>query len=251
MRLFKPSKVTITLLQVLIIPLLVYSFTSNSYHLNDSAYGVTSSLQKEDHLDFSGDGSGGNQSDGASRDGQCPNVGNIWLTALIPVSGNGKTTEARPTLWFYIPYTSSQIALAEFVINDNRIPLIVPETPGYTSLRIPQEFSLEVDTEYKWFLEIHCDLRNRKKIPAYVNGKIQRIESTNVLSTQLEEPGIAQELVYAEYGLWFDAINYVSALRSQNPSDQALLLRWQNLLAVKGVHLDSMPQEPFVGTLLE
>ncbi|MEM9979586.1 MAG: DUF928 domain-containing protein [Cyanobacteria bacterium P01_D01_bin.2] len=207
---------------------------------------VTERSTKDDRPDFDEPDRQGNRS-GADSRGNC-GASSINLTALMPSSNLGRTVVAQPTLWFYIPYSSEQIAFGTFALQDSagndvtpeRLQFSPPENPGFASLTLPQEVLLaDVGDEYRWFLELHCVSENGL---VYVDGWVQRAALPD---TQTADP---PERIYGENGIWLDAINYLGQRRAQDPTDTELLERWNHLLALLG--LETLPAEPFVGSLI-
>ena len=96
-----------------------------------------------------------------------------------------------------------------------------------------------VGDEDRWFLELHCVADNGL---VYVDGWGQRAALPD---TQIADQ---PDRIYGENGIWRDAINYLGQQRAQNPNDTELLERWNQLLALLG--LESLPAEPFVGSLI-
>lgn len=201
--------------------------------------------------DFSGDGKPGNGTAGDSRDG-CPSV-EPKLTVLMPDSNLGRTTLEQPTIWFYVPYTSTQIALAIFSLQDTSgedvgdpIEFSLPdESPGFVSVTLPEALSLEsTDTPYHWYFELYCDVNGS---PVYVDGWVEQVGASPDLQSQLADGEIPTDVAYTNNVIWFDAIAALAELRTQNPTDTELAERWQALLTATGVSLGYLPEEQFVG----
>ena len=207
---------------------------------------VIERANKNARPDFTEPDRQGNRSGTDSR-GNC-GASPTNLMALMPSSNLGRTATAQPTLWFYIPYTSEQIAFGTFALQDSagndvtteRLRFSPPENPGFTSLTLPQEFLLaDVGDEYRWFLELHCVSANGL---VYVDGWVQRAALPD---TQIADQ---PEHIYVENDIWLDAINYLGQRRAQDPTNTELLERWNQLLAL--LELETLPAEPFVGPLI-
>ncbi|MEL7038119.1 MAG: DUF928 domain-containing protein [Cyanobacteria bacterium J06592_8] len=200
---------------------------------------LQNSLETATHYDFDGDGRPppGNRRGGASR-GNCPPV-QPPLTALIPATNLGLTTQQYPTFWFYIPYSSTDIPQAEFMLLDeNQRPALeesisveLSQTPGIIGVTLPSTAKpLEPEQEYHWFFELICDAENPSNNPR-VDGWIKRVQPSQDLLTQLENNQAEQNyLIYAENGIWYDALtNLIQALQA-NPSNSSLKNDWFDLL---------------------
>ena len=164
--------------------------------------------------DFEGDGQtrSGERGGGASR-GNCP-VSDRPLTALVPKINLGLTTESHPTFWFYIPDEMASVDEAKFtLLDDENNPIIyelsieLSETSGFVSVSLPDTATpLEVDRKYHWFFDLQCDEDEPSKNPT-VDGWIQRVEPNPTLASELEEtPDTEDYVIYANHGIWFDAL---------------------------------------------
>ena len=125
----------------------------------------------------------------------------------------GKTLEAYPSFWFYIPfvYKESELEYAKFVMLDEdrhivvepiffRLPNKVDVTgkPSIAKLTLPANLKpLEINKQYNWFFSIICDESKPSRNPS-VTGWIQR-EALPVLAPQ-------NYLYYARSGIWYDAV---------------------------------------------
>lgn len=199
----------------------------------------------------------GRSAGGSGRGKQCPSVDQP-LTALVPVlsverDGSavqseaesaiastyvwGTTLESNPTLWFYVPYQASEaVSSAKFMLLDAEkhpvlvqpIAIALSETPGVIGFRIPH--ALETDRLYNWYFSIVCDA-DRPSRNAGVRGWIQRVEPNVMLTAALEQTAPAKRhVVYAESGIWYDAVTALAENRRRNPQDAASQVDWAGLL---------------------
>lgn len=191
---------------------------------------------------------GGRRTGGGRRD-SCSAV-NPKLTALVPVTQEaptvqhvwGLTTVERPTLWFYLPYTKSSAFPTQFVLQDqNRQRIYIedvslPEQPGIISIAIPSTVKgLAVDQQYRWFLKVYCD-RTKQSPPIYVEGVVRRVNLSPTTTQQLTTAKPQQQVtIYAENGIWFQALATLAELQKKNPQDTAAQTAWKNLLAEIGL----------------
>lgn len=188
---------------------------------------------------FDGDGRphSGSREGGASR-GNCPPI-QPPLTALIPRINMGLTTEEYPIFWFYIPYSSTDIRQAEFMLLDeNKRPVIdkpirvqLSGIPGIISVPLNSTTNpLEPEQKYHWFFELVCDSKNPSNNPR-VDGWIKRVQPSQELLSQLEHNQTEQNyLVYAENGIWYDALTSLIETIQVNPSNSTFTNDWFNLL---------------------
>ncbi|MHC5716704.1 MAG: DUF928 domain-containing protein [Nostoc sp.] len=185
------------------------------------------------------------------------NIDEFTLTALIPSIQKslnrveqlpksdlsqvvwGKTLEAYPSFWFYIPfvYKESELEYAKFVMLDEDRHIVVGPIffqlpnkvdvagkPSIAKLTLPANLKpLEINKQYNWFFSIICDERKPSRNPS-VTGWIQR-KALPVLAPQ-------NYLYYARSGIWYDAVTLLvesrrTALQAQievvSPSSENLL----------------------------
>ncbi|MEH1924336.1 DUF928 domain-containing protein [Nostoc sp.] len=208
---------------------------------------------------------------GAGTRGDCPNT-NIPLTALVPLIPRnlklkqlrttdtssskfvlGLTNAEHPTFWFYVPYQIKDINVVKFVVldeNNNSItkePLLInlSGTPGVISLRVPTtEKPLEIGKYYHWYFLVDCKSQtsSEESEDIAVEGLVQRIEPNRDLVRRLGT-ATPQERValYAQAGIWQDALTLLSELRLAKPKDTVLASNWQDLL--KSVGLEDVASE--------
>ncbi|MBE8970402.1 DUF928 domain-containing protein [Nostocales cyanobacterium LEGE 12452] len=199
-----------------------------------------------------------------SRD-NCPAV-STPLTALVPFQEEqkvgkqinnsivgtveGLTTLERPTFWFYIPYTKDlSNSSAEFSLQDSaendvyRNAIALPSKPGVIGIFLPSTASLEVDKTYRWYLKVRCN-QETTSIPVYVEGDIKRINLDERVIQKLEAANEPQKkiIIYAENGIWFDALNMLAQRRISKSNDASIEKDWQSLL--QSINLDDIATMP-------
>jgi hypothetical protein len=208
---------------------------------------------REDPYDFTGDGRSGRRTSGGSR-GDCSQIDlDTGLTALVPTANWGKTVAEHPTLWFYVPYSPQQAPVGVFVIQDEdysdiyRARFTLPSSaPGLVSISLPKEASpLVVGESYRWQLNLYCSA-DATSAPVYVSGWLEPVSSS--AGNSLESLTVTnQHEMYANQGIWFDAIHHLAQLRQADPSDPSLFQDWQILLQAQGVNLEELKDVPFSG----
>ena len=207
-------------------------------------------------------GISGNRSAAASRD-KCPEVAQP-LTALVPEYRTSKqdqnpnvwslTGMERPTFLFYIPYAKNSIVNISFTLQDESNPaetgivyenlkILPAQTPGVMQVVLPNSVTpLAPNKPYHWFLNLNmaCTIGQR---PIYVEGWLQRVDVARTLRKQLEgATPLEQVALYADNGLWSDALTTLANLRAAKPKDPALSQDWRNLLdSIELGHLASQP----------
>ncbi len=182
--------------------------------------------------------------------GSCPAV-NTPLTALVPkmetTNGEfvwGRTREARPTVWVYVPYTLSPKLPAELRLREQdangqpintTIARLTEASPGVIGLRFPPGKTLKTNQIYYWSFVVLCD-PNDSSANQFVKAAIQRISPTPTLANQLQTAKpFERATLYAQAGLWYDALTQLAGLRQANPQEAMLLQDWNALLTHIGL----------------
>jgi Domain of Unknown Function (DUF928) len=190
---------------------------------------------------------------GAARDKKYCILDDQPLTALVPRSNIGLTTEDKPVFYFYVPQTSKQ-AKYELVVQ--------PKSGGFVKqtyqpsgksgiVAIPlTETSLKVGEEYRWHFAVVCNPEARST-DEVVQGSIKRIQPQAELLTKLKN-ATPQERVtlYAQAGIWQDSLSTLAQLLSSRPTDAELKADWKALLTAEGVGLDKEEKSPVDAPLL-
>jgi hypothetical protein len=190
---------------------------------------------------------------GAAARTLCPLVSKP-LTAIVPEYRSaqenqvwGLTRMAHPTFWFYVPYTKPALVDISFKLQDDSNPAdptiiyqhstIAPtSTPGMIQIALPKSSpTLVANKPYHWFLELNMGCTNGQR-PIFVQGWIQRTELDRNLGAQIDRATSTEKVgLYAENGLWHDALTTLANLRATKPQDPALNQDWQNLLEAIGL----------------
>ncbi len=179
--------------------------------------------------------------------------GKIKLTALVPPNKIGRTVSEYPLFFFYLPQTDAP--LAEFVLQDEKGKQIYKTTlninnlSGVIGISIPanQNVSpLEAGKNYRWSLALICDTEDRSA-DVSETGIVRRVELSADIRSQLEKADPRQKtVIYAENGIWQDALSTLAAARRANPNDAELTADWESLL--DSVTLGHIAKEPIVQT---
>ncbi|MBW4660427.1 MAG: DUF928 domain-containing protein [Drouetiella hepatica Uher 2000/2452] len=197
-----------------------------------------------------GNAPGGRSRGGASR-GECP-AATLPLTAIVPtVNGGvgGLTTADQPSFWFYVPYALNGDRSAEFVLLDDQNRYIYQTTLvngesdaiGITQVTLPATVVLEKDRLYQWVFMVNCEIDN----PIFTRGSIRKVTIDPVLSTKIQQAeALEQVRLYAENGIWFEALSTLAELKTAKPGDAAIALEWKSLL--QSVDLTDIADSPFV-----
>jgi hypothetical protein len=161
------------------------------------------------------------------------------LTALVPATEinvivQGNTTVTNPTFFFYVAYPIN--SYAELLIQDDQgtelylSPMFeLGERPGIVSVTIPQ--ILEIGKYYRWYFRIRCDQENTPD--DFVSGRLLRVPELSVDLLQ-GKTALEKAIIYANYSLWFDALNELAELKNQQPNNKMVTEIWRDLLTQVG-----------------
>ena len=199
---------------------------------------------------------GGHPLGTGSRCTECPTV-TLPLTALVPEEklSQGKAVWARtvnehPTFWFYVPYSPASLHHVEFVLQDGeddvyRTLVTLPQTPGIVSLRLPSTLKpLEIGRNYHWFLKTYFALQ-KPSAPDYVDGWVQRVALSPIVTARLKATTPQERVaLYANNGIWYDALTVLAELRLVHPEDATLKVEWNDLL--HSIGLTAIAPKPLV-----
>ncbi|MFW9264641.1 DUF928 domain-containing protein [Nostoc sp. CALU 546] len=208
---------------------------------------------------------------GAGTRGECPTLANKpKLTGLVPlmqITDKQKQLEATntlisefvlgltvseyPTFWFYVPYLPKDIKFSKFILLDENknsvmkepLAITISEIPGVISVQIPKtEKALEIGKYYHWYFVINCNSQGNSEDTA-VEGLVKRIDPNPDLERRLQLATPKERVgLYAEAGIWQDAISLLGELRRTQPQDSHLVSDWQDLL--ESIDLNSVMNEP-------
>lgn len=174
--------------------------------------------------------------------------GSQALLPLVPEDGFGLTTRDRPTLAFYLPETTLASNTAELMLVNNQDGILyettlqLPKTRGIVSITLPDDApSLKVNQEYRWSVSLRCELEAYRN--PWVEGTIQRVVVDQSLAAQLQRASDRDRpAVYAQAGIWYDALSSLVELRRARPTSDGLVADWQELLG--SVRLGTVAKEP-------
>jgi hypothetical protein len=165
----------------------------------------------------------------------------------------GLTSADHPRFWFFMPYEPTQMRAIEFVLQNSqdqtiyRTPIPAPSAPGIVSVNLPSTVSgLEMNQQYHWFFKVRAVCEpNQTMTLDYVEGWIQRTHLEQGLRDRLTQATPRQQAaLYAENGIWYDALNTLAELKLTQPEDGAIAQDWTDLL--KSVELEDLATQPLI-----
>jgi hypothetical protein len=169
-------------------------------------------------------------------------VGEITLElSVLAPDHTGLTTKSQPTLYWYISKPANA-RLDVTVINDEEIDPILenvvgtPKSAGIQQLDLATVGTkLEPGIEYRWFVSVTPDEGQRSN-DVIASGTIQYNPPGADLETRIakaDERTLAS--IYAENGVWYDAIDSISRAIQNNPGDATLRAQRAGLLEQVGL----------------
>lgn len=169
------------------------------------------------------------------------------LVALMPEKKFGLTFKERPTFFWKVAKSKAQTA--EFILLDDNDDLVyetnitLPKQQGIFAFTLPPESpALEVGKQYHWYLSVDCGSEETFDTIT-VEGWVERIKPNLAMRMKLNksEPKYRSK-IYAEAGIWHEAIADVAQQRCNSPDDSNVMLNWNQLLTSVG--LSQVVSEP-------
>jgi hypothetical protein len=184
---------------------------------------------------------------GAATRTDCAKDG-FTFAPVVPMSNYGQTTAAYPTLYWY--QANHSFSWARFELYATQAPTLKLESdPIYqttfrlkrntplASLTLPATAGLpplETGRDYLWKVTLICsqggpDDDTASGSQRSIQGWIVRVApKAGLQSRSIKSPKPYD--VFAEEGLWYDAIHDLAAQRRRQPQNAALTLDWRDLL---------------------
>jgi hypothetical protein len=173
----------------------------------------------------------------------------VILDVLAP-EDVGLTTQEQPSLFWY----QSKPAKAKFeltLLQEDRLEPLVQVSgehalqTGIQRLRLSEHNAkLAVGVEYQWVVALITDPDNRSS-DLVASGVIKRIEPPAALKRQIESASRASLAgVYAEAGIWYDALSSLTDQIEAAPANKALQEARADLLRQAGLKV-SVGNQPF------
>ena len=216
----------------------------------------------------------GNRESGAARSDTCvTTVDDDGLTAVLPETNVGLTTNEFPSFFAYVPANNAERAELRLLEEDTGNELYAGQvslpsadpTADYrheaslVSLSIPGDGSataLESGKNYLWALMLVCEPDNRAA-DIVVTGVVQRVDDGYLqsLSPEVRDrldvlntlPPEEQLIAYGDAGIWQDLLGVLSTLTSENPTTYQA--DWNSLLGDQG--LGTIAERPIVFSEVE
>ena len=197
---------------------------------------------------------------GATRGNSCGNsqeISALPLTALVPSLPENNnwavTVAANPEFFVYVPKSSAR--KAEFVLKDEayndvyRTNFPISGQAEIIEVRLPKNTALQVGKNYSWYFTIFCNPIDRSQ-NAFIHSWSVRTELNPALDAQIKQAApIERYKLYAQNGIWHEAVATLAAELRKNPDDSALVAEWKKLLQSAGIK--NLVDAPFTLVQLE
>jgi hypothetical protein len=158
------------------------------------------------------------------------------------------TTLDRPVLFVYVPAMAASTVQFTILPTSGRgkdlqnIKFNTTGEAGFVGIELPGSAKLEVGKEYKWSMAIPCRPdENYVTKTVILEGLVQRIQAPTIATAIPEE----RAAIYAEQGIWQDALSTIAQLRLQRPKDASLMEDWSNLMTSAG--MTQFAKAPVIG----
>jgi hypothetical protein len=186
----------------------------------------------------------------------CGLTGKKALIPLIPKGKLGLTLSDRPTFYLFLPpSTSTTSKTGQFSLLDKagnlifESPFILPNKSGIVGFTPPEKtLNLAVGQQYRWFVTVACDEDPDAELIGDVQtieGRVEKIAPNPKLFKTIASARPSQlSRIYAQSGIWYEAVDSLVKQRCTNPGDKAVLANWKTLLKSESVGLDDLGDEP-------
>jgi Domain of Unknown Function (DUF928) len=157
----------------------------------------------------------------------------LTLNVLAP-NETGYTTHEKPTIyWFVSQAVNTPVAMELTLISNEslqaaskpllEITLQPPLAKGIHALRLADHgITLSPGVEYQWFVAVVRNPAQRSN-DTIAGGTIKRVADSDAVQSRLKQTLQAQwPAVYAEAGIWYDAIDQLSQQISKDASNRQL-----------------------------
>lgn len=183
------------------------------------------------------------------------------LTPLVPENDFGITLQGYPTFFVYVPELPDtaeiEFVVTEWEFNETESGTDVsdrdlyaatfdaPEEAGILALTLPSQDEagnaiepLRVEGHYTWFVRVICDAERPTRYgpDIWVEAWVKRLNpSDRFAATLASATSLQRQELYAETGVWYDAIATLAQLRRDDPTP-AVDAAWRELLESVGLN---------------
>jgi hypothetical protein len=170
--------------------------------------------------------SGGRRGASASACALDSEIPDPAITLLVPEGAAGLTTQAHPTLSWYLE--SAQTANMQFVLShpDQATPVYTQQLSadsGLVEVTLPASVALEMGARYRWTVFVAC---NGGENEVHARSFVERVADPEFTSAVNDMTAMEKADAYAEKGIWYDALNtLIGAYRAESQMSTLLEIR--------------------------
>jgi hypothetical protein len=166
---------------------------------------------------------------------------NVFVLSVLAPDHSGLTTSEQPSLYWFIS-NSTSLPIELTVIDSKGIkPLLETKLPapakaGIQRVRLADyNIRLAPGVAYRWFVAVVPDSDRRSK-DILAGGAIERVDVPTDLKAKLVKASKPELYsLYADAGIWYDAVAAISEMIDAAPQDQALRKQRAELLSQVGL----------------
>lgn len=166
---------------------------------------------------------------------------NVFVLSVLAPDHSGFTTSEQPNLYWYIS-TSTSLPIELTVMDSQGIKPILetrisaPVKPGIQRVRLADyNIKLALGAAYRWYVAVVPDAERRSK-DILAGGAIERVDMAEELKAKLAKSKTNETpFIYAEAGLWYDALKSISDLIDAEPQNRELHQQRTALLTQVGL----------------
>ncbi|MGC9502906.1 DUF928 domain-containing protein [Baaleninema sp.] len=170
---------------------------------------------------------------------ECP------LTAIVPQQNYGLTLREYPTIYVHVPDLPG--ANLRFTLRDDKDEVLyqsrfrLGHRHGTFGISLPERANfdpLELYRSYRWTVEL-------VEGDESVSGAIVRVSPTEEFQNQIDRATPEEQLqLYADTGIWYDAIDSLAALHRNHPEDSQWMEAWREI--TESVELMKVGNKPLL-----
>lgn len=167
--------------------------------------------------------------------------GNAFVLSVLAPDHSGFTTNEQPSLYWYISNSTTLPIELTLMDPEGVQPILETRLPppikaGIQRVRLADyNIHLAPGAAYRWFVAVVPDADRRSK-DILAGGAIERVEMTEDLKTKLAQSKADESpSIYAQAGIWYDALRSISDLIEASPQNQELHKQRTALLTQVGL----------------
>jgi Domain of Unknown Function (DUF928) len=151
-----------------------------------------------------------------------------FILSVLAPAHTGLTTAEQPVLYWFISGPSSHPVELTLVDPQKTDPLVElriepPVAAGVHKVRLADHgIRLASAVPYNWYVAVMPDTGRRSK-DILAGGTVERVALTDDIASRVSKAAKADlPMLYAEAGLWYDAMAALNDLIEQSPENRAL-----------------------------